>query len=659
MQNEEVKLEEVIVEAKREGINEISTIDVSPDLLKKLPSLTGEVDLFKMLQLLPGVKAANELSSGLYVRGGSPDQTLTLVDGVIVYNPSHLGNIASTFNSNAIRDIRLIKGAFPSEYGGRLSSILDIKLRSGTKEREKGTIGLGLINSYLTLEGPLGPNSTYMVSGRGMYYDAIQKEFDKEGTTPRYNFYDFNSKINYTISETDIFSISGLFSRDKMYNPPRNELNYDIQWINKNLSMSWTHINSKSLLLNSSLSYIDYDFKSNLYSPTETSSNYFSSSKLQDVFLRQDAELHLDENNTGKTGLELAIHNYDLLLSDFYDEALESDPFSGKNITSLEAALYLQLESQITSEFKTNTGGRFYYFGDKKYFRFEPRISSSYNFTGDFSLKAAFAVAHQFLHLITRNDISLPTDLWYPSTKMIEPSKSTQYVFGSDLYLFDKNYLISVEGYYKEMKNLYEFNNNLQLDPFNDSIEEQLVKGIGEAYGIEFFFDKQAGNLKGWIGYTLSWTKRKFDELNGGRIFYPRYDRRHDVSAVIAYEITRQLSSGLTWTYSTGQRFTMPLGQYLFNNVGLDNNQEIKFNYTALNGFNLPSYHKMDLNVTYKFNWLNLSFETYLNFYNVYNRKNVYAYYIIPVNQNDGSKVKLNQVSLFPFIPSFGLNIKF
>ena len=216
----DIELEEVVVEGERKDKPITSTIDISPELLTKLPTLSGEVDLFKSLEMLPGVNRASEISSGLYVRGGSPDQTLTLVDGVIVYNPAHLGNIASTFNSNALSDVRLIKGAFPAEYGGRLSSVLDVKLRSGTKEKDKGTVGVGLINSFAAFEGPLGSNSTYMISGRVMYYDLLQNELNKSSTIPRYNFFDLNAKINYVLSESNIISISGLFSHDHAYNPP-------------------------------------------------------------------------------------------------------------------------------------------------------------------------------------------------------------------------------------------------------------------------------------------------------------------------------------------------------------------------------------------------------------------------------------------------------
>jgi len=420
----DIELEEVVVEGERKDKPITSTIDIPPELLAKLPTLSGEVDLFKSLEMLPGVNRASEISSGLYVRGGSPDQTLTLVDGVIVYNPAHLGNIASTFNSNALSEVRLIKGAFPAEYGGRLSSVLDIKLRSGTKEKDIGTVGVGLINSFAAFEGPLGSNSTYMISGRFMYYDFLQSKLNKSSTIPRYNFFDLNAKINYVLSESNIISISGLYSHDHAYSPPTaTDTDYDIEWQNINLSLNWLQVNTSSLLLNSIISFIKYKFSSKIgVNPTAvTSYTYFSNPDLTDLYIRQNAELRWHQDHTLKLGFDLALHNYDLLYSDAYNEALEKDPYAGKDITSIEASLYFQNESQLTSELKTNLGGRVYYFANQKYLRFEPRISASYSFTPNFILKGAFAVAHQFLHLIVRNDITLPTDLWYPSTKQIQP----------------------------------------------------------------------------------------------------------------------------------------------------------------------------------------------------------------------------------------------
>ena len=660
MQPEDIKLEEVIVKGEKTKNTNVSTIDVSPELLKKLPSMSGEVDLFHALQLLPGVATASEISNGLYVRGGSPDQTLTLVDGVIIYNPAHLGNFASTFNSDAIKDVKLIKGAFPAEYGGRLSSVLDVKLRSGTKEENKGVISLGAVNSHATLEGPLGENSTYMISGRKMYYDLFQQKFDENSTVPRYNFFDLSGKITRTLSEQSILFISGMYDQDNIYSPASKNSDYNITWKNLALGLNWIQINSNSIFTNSLVSFVDYKFRSEINDSLNpgTLSSYFSSSDLKDFQYRQNVELHWNESNTSKVGFDLAFHNYHLLYSDVYDPLIESDPFAGFNLNSIEASLYLQNESHITDNIFSNIGVRVYYFDKQKYLSFEPRVSVDYSPFSKFRVRAAFAIANQYLHLIVRNDIALPTDLWYPSTKNIKPGKSTQYVFGFDYTL--PEYFISVESYYKRMEHLFEFKSNPSLDPRNNNIDDQFTEGEGEAYGIEFFINRTLGKFTGWVGYTLSWTRDQFDELNGGKIFYPRYDRRHDVSIVLTYEPDKNWTIGTTWTYASGQGFSIPTGQFIFSGVGLDQTTGVKYNFTERNGFKLPAYHKLDLNASYKFIWAGLQWETYVNIYNLYNRNNAFAQYVTFEKNADGTEVpKIKRISLFPIIPMAGIKLEF
>lgn len=657
---ENISLDEIIVEGKKIDKNILSTVDVSPELLTKLPSLTGEVDLFLALQLLPGINKSSELSNGLYVRGGSPDQTLTIVDGGVLYNPAHIGNIASTFNSNAIRDIRLIKGAFPAEYGGRLSSVLDIKLRSGTKEKESGTIGIGVINSFFSLEGPLKESATYMIAGRWMYYDALQRSFNQQSSIPQYNFYDLNGKVNYNISEASSFSISAMFSRDNMYNPPVDDIEYDIEWENLNVTLNWIQINSNSLFLNSSLGYVNYQFstKIGVGNNTTSSSSYYSYPDLTDIIFKQNAELNIAMNNKVKTGFEISFHNYDLLYNEYYDLSVEQDPYAGKNINSIEAALFLQDEAEYFNDLKTNIGGRIFYFGERNQISFEPRVSLSYQMYNDFYFKAAASVANQYLHLIYRNDIALPTDLWYPATANIEPSQSTQYVLGFDKYFDQDSYQASIESYYRNMKNLYEFKNSPKINPLNDSIEDQFIKGEGEAYGVEMFFQKRKGVLQGWIGYTLSWTKRKFDELNLGKVFYPKYDRRHDFSAAATYNLTNEITFGATFTYATGMRYNSPTGQFGFGSIGVSGSPQLLLDYAGLNTTKFPAYHKLDLSFNYKIKLSKVDINIYANLYNVYNRKNVYAQYVVfPSDKSEPPMLK--RISLFPFIPAAGVSITF
>lgn len=662
LEQEDIRLDEVIVKGKKLEKEILSTIDISPEVLYKLPTFTGEVDLFRALQLLPGINKASDLSNGLYVRGGSPDQTLTIVDGSIVYNPSHIGNLASTFNSNAISDLKLIKGAFPSEYGGRLSSVLDIKLRSGSKEKESGTVGLGLINSFFSFEGPLKDNSSYMVAGRWMYYDFLQKEFLKKSSVPLYRFFDLNGKLSYNLSETSAFSISAMYSQDKMYNPSGDDISYEIGWKNLNLTLNWIQINTNSIFLNSSIGYINYNFSSKIgiESKTVSSNSYYSNPNITDLVIRQIAEINWEINQKIKTGFELSFHNYDLLYSDYYDTVIDNDPYAGKDINSIEAAYFFQNESEFFDDLKTNFGARLYYYGDTKYFNIEPRISISYQLIPNFFIKTAAAQANQFLHLISRNDITLPTDLWYPSTKLIKPSSSWQYIFGLDSYFDGDNFRASIETYYRDMKHLYEFKNAAIFNPINNSLEEQLTEGRGESYGLELFLQKRSGALTGWIGYTLSWTKRKFIELNFGKLFYPKYDRRNDLSLTATYQFNDNLNLGATFTFANGLRYTLPPGQFIFNPIGTTGNDDIYLNYGKINESTFAPYHKLDISANYSFNLNKTRFNFFINLYNLYNRSNAYAQYVYYKTDPDGNLIALlKKISLFPFIPSFGVSISF
>ncbi len=657
----ELVLPEVVVKDKRESeiANQVSVINISPELIKTLPSMSGEVDLFRTLQLLPGIKISTEISNGLYVRGGSPDQTLTLVDGVIVYNPSHLGNFASTFNTDAISDIKLIKGAFPANYGGRLSSVIDIKLREGSRDRMKTKIGIGMISSNFLVESPLAENSTIMISGRRMYYDQLQNVFYSSSILPRYKFYDFNGKLTYNLNESNWLSISGFFGIDKLYASDKGTIGYDINWGNKTLSVGWTSISSPILFSTTSISYTNYKFQVFIEDRAGASSNYFTFSDLTDFSLKRETEFFPSEKNRVKFGAEVSIHNFKLTSSDFFIDEIDRETNLNNDQLSLEGVLYVTDEMKLSNWFSTNLGGRVYYFKERKKLSLEPRVSFSFIPMNDFYIRLAYARAHQFLHMITRNDISLPTDLWYPSNEKIEPALSDQFVLGAETYLFDGVYQFSIEGYYKTLDKILEFNPAAKFS-LNTKIDEQLEVGKGEAYGVEILLNKRAGELNGWIGYTLSWTKRKFDEINRGKIYYPRYDRRHDISIVLSYSFLKDWNLSATWVYGTGQAYTLPTGQFGFAEAG-NQNQDLRFDYLSRNTYRLPDYHKLDLSIGYKFNIKEMNCQASLSLFNLYNRKNPFAQYITyNVDPLTGDKIpKLKQLTLFPFISSFSISAQF
>jgi hypothetical protein len=675
-----VQSEGVVVEGKREDspTRAISSVELRPGFMEQLPSLGGEVDVFRTLQLLPGVKSISEISSGLYVRGGSPDQNLILLDGVIVYNPSHLGGFLSTLNSDALRDVRLIKGAFPAEYGGRLSSVVDMTMREGTKEKISGAGGISLINSRLTVEGPITEDATFMLSGRRMYLDLLTSLAPESEDIPTYYFYDANAKFNYRLSESDHIYLSGYFGRDVLNSPESVGDNFSITWGNITTNLRWMHIVSPTLFTNFSAIYTDYDF-STLFEDQygggggsgSSSAHFKSVSGIRDFMLRGEAQYFPHEDHIIKTGLEATEHRFradaSAELTDF--GKIERDPTIR---TSLDASFYLQDEWQVTPQLSANIGGRLYYFQNGDYFRAEPRVSAAYQLTDEVSLKGAFSMGNQFLHLVARNDISLPTDVWFPSTETVRPSESMQGVLGVESSLFDGEYLLTVEGYYKTMRNVLEYKDTASFS-LDVPLENAFAAGDGEAYGVEFFLNKRIGEVTGWIGYTLAWTRRTFEELNFGRPFYPRHDRRHDISLVLVYRLGESWELGATWVYGTGQAYTVPTGQYRFGHTEIDDpsrdpsgiGYSERLDYTERNEYRLPAFHKLDLNFAHSFSWFKLPFKLSLNIYNAYGRKNVFAQYVDreytrdPVTGEYFDEYKFKRFTLFPFVPTIGLSFKF
>ena len=651
-----VMTQELTVTADRESspTSSISSISISPSFVSKMPAFGGEVDIFRTLQLLPGIAAGSELSSGLYVRGGSPDQNLILLDGVTVYNPSHLAGFISSFNNDAIKDIRMIKGAFPAEYGGRLSSVLDLTMKEGRKDKLGGKAGVSLISSKLTLEGPINENSSFMISGRRFYFDLLLGLITNDA--PTYYFYDFNAKANYKLSENDVLYVSGYLARDVFGVNENDNDDISVDWGNSTANMRWMHIVSPELFTNFSLVYTDYVFNSNI---GERDVVFNTGSRIRDIVLKGDAQYLAYDDHIIKTGADITWHNFNAKANFLGIDEIPEAGFLGEgNINTFDIALYAQDEWKVNDRIDVNYGLRGYYFQQGNYLDIEPRISATYLTDGGIRLKGAFAVANQYIHLIVRNNISLPTDLWFPSTENILPSRSYQGVLGAEMNIIDDTYLISLEGYYKKMNNLLEYRDDAEFT-LGIPIEDQFTSGEGKAYGIELFLNKKIGNFTGWIGYTLAWTKRQFPELNNGKEFYPRYDRRHDVSLTLNYEFNETWELGLAWVYGTGQAFTMPTSTYIWRDDFNWNDE--KYQFSDRNGVRLPAYHRMDLNFMYKFEAYELPWILSINIYNVYDRRNPFAWYINnEYNDQTGDySKKLKQITLFPIIPTLGLSFEF
>lgn len=650
-----VMTQELTVTADRESspTSSISSISISPSFVSKMPAFGGEVDIFRTLQLLPGIAAGSELSSGLYVRGGSPDQNLILLDGVTVYNPSHLAGFISSFNNDAIKDIRMIKGAFPAEYGGRLSSVLDLTMKEGRKDKVGGKAGISLISSKLTVEGPINENSSFMISGRRFYFDLLLGLITNDA--PTYYFYDFNAKANYKLSDNDVLYVSGYFARDVFGVNENDNDDISVNWGNSTANMRWMHIVKPELFTNFSLVYTDYIFDSNI---GEEDVIFNTGSRIRDIVLKGDAQYLAYDNHIIKTGADITWHNFNAK-ANFNESNINEADFLGEgNINTFDIALYAQDEWKATDRLDVNYGLRGYYFQQGNYLDIEPRLSATYLTGEGVRLKGAFAVANQYIHLVVRNNISLPTDLWFPSTENILPSRSYQGVLGAEMNIIDDTYLISLEGYYKKMDNLLEYRDDAEFT-LGIPLEEQFTRGEGRAYGIELFLNKKIGNFTGWVGYTLAWTKRQFDDLNNGKEFYPRYDRRHDISVTLNYEFSDVWELGLAWVYGTGQAFTMPTSTYYWREDYDYYND--KYQFSDRNGVRLPAYHRMDLNFMYKFKAYNLPWVLSINIYNVYDRRNPFAWYIN--NEYDPQtgdyKKQLKQITLFPIIPTLGLSFEF
>jgi outer membrane cobalamin receptor len=661
----DVVTSDVVVLASREDVSptsSISAVSVNSDFIKSMPAMLGETDVFRVLQLLPGVKSPSELSSGLYIRGGSPDQNLILLDGVTVYNPSHLGGFLSTFNNDALRDVRLIKGGFPAEYGGRLSSVLDMTMKDGNSERVRGAGGLSIISAKALLEGPIGDDVTFMLSGRRMYLDLVSKiamPNSDASSTPGYYFYDANAKLTWKIGENDRLTVSGFFGRDVLDGPPSDGFDLDIGWGNATFNTRWMHIVSPELFTNLSVIYTKYDFKTDLRSNDYLA--FYSLSKIADITTKGDATYYLSQDHTIKAGFELTSH-------DFTNDVSDSLDFSGFVIRSsstpaLDAALYVQDEWTISKGLSANAGLRGYYFPNADMFALEPRLQLAYELTPSLKITSSYAVAHQFLHLIVRNDINLPTDLWFPSTKTIRPERSEQFILGWELGLGnEKEYVVQVEGYYKDMQNLYEYKDTASFTLFGAPLESQFTRGDGRAYGVEFFLNKRLGDLTGWIGYTLSWTTRTFAELNQGKEYFARYDRRHDASITLSYKLSKSIDLGVSWVYGTGFAYTMPTGQFSFGGVDPGNSEPaVEQTFTDRNGYRLPAYHRLDINLGFKTTVFGLESVINLSVYNAYNRLNPFAQYFEqdydPATKT--SKLVLKQLTLFPIIPSIAWNFSF
>ncbi len=685
------KLQEIEIVSKKNTIADkvdMSRIDIPINQIKEIPALLGEKDVLKVIQLLPGVQTGGEGQSGLYVRGGGPDQNLLILDEAIVYNASHLFGFFSVFNGDALKSVELVKGGFPARYGGRLSSVIDLTMKEGNNKRYTGEIGVGVLSSRFTFEGPIQEGkSSFMISGRRTYIDVLLQPiiYATSGNNAGYYFYDFNAKANFTLSDKDRLFISGYFGKDNFYSiirERRARLETDFGWGNRTLTARWNHVFSPKLFSNASLIYSHYNLNIGLESYDGRSDTFTLKyqSIINDIGFKYDFDWRPHPNHQVRYGIQSVQHQFQPAALVIKAGGFGNLQNKIKTIYSYESGIYIE-DLWKWNKFQFNPGFRVshYFVDNKSFINPEPRFSTSYNISPDLALKASYARMFQYIHLLSNSGISLPTDLWIPATAALLPMRSEQTAIGIAKD-FSKGFSFSWEAYYKDMKNVVQYREGasflLQDDIFNVNSagsrnwEQQITRGTAWSYGTEWFLQKKTGDFTGWIGYTLSWTQMKFEELNFGKPFWARYDRRHDISVVGSYKISPNVNFAFTWVYGTGNAITIPKGYVPGNNHQMsaypilwDPRLQSYNNFIDFgnrNDFRMEAYQRLDLGIQFH-KEKKMGTETWeISIYNAYNQANPFFYYgATDYNSRNESITSLKKVNLFPMLPAVSWSFKF
>jgi outer membrane receptor protein involved in Fe transport len=681
--------QEVVVSSKKRDANvknaQMGKFTLPIEQIKAIPAFLGEVDLLKTIQLLPGIRNAGEGSAGLYVRGGGPDQNLILLDDAPVYNTGHLFGFFSIFNSDAIKNVTLIKGGMPAQYGGRLSSVVDIAMKEGNNQKFQVEGGLGLIASRLSVQGPIKKDkASFIVSGRRTYIDALSKPFIKSSSQfygSGYYFYDFNAKVNYKFSEKDRLYLSGYFGRDVFdFVNGKQSLKVNIPWGNATGTLRWNHVFNKRLFGNTTAVYNDYNFT---FNAAQNNFEIKLASGIRDLSLKQDFDLYPFTGHKIKFGGIFIYHKFTPSVVSGKQDSVVFNPNNAQIKFANEAAVYIQDDWEINDKIKINAGLRYSWFqqigpykiydtddnGNRKdstvfnkgksvktYGGLEPRLTLRYALNDETSVKASVTRNLQYIHLVSNSGTTLPTDIWVPSTYKVKPQISYLYAAGLFKNFKDNMYETSLELYYKQMQNQIEYQEGYTPTSLEDT-ENFFTFGKGWSYGAELFINKTKGRLTGWIGYTLSWTWRKFDGLNFGDKYPAKYDRRNDLSVVALYELSKKWKVAATFVYGSGNAATLPQRFYIVNGI-------LTQEYSRINEYRLPSYHRLDLSaiLTPKKNerrkWKS---EWVFSVYNAYSRKNPYFIYFDQNGSplNGSLTIQAKQVSIFPIIPAITWNFKF
>lgn len=673
-------LKEVEVKATQAGEaiqerTQMSSVSIPIKQIQSLPAFMGEVDVIKVLQLMPGVQSGTEGSSGLFVRGGSPDQNLILLDGVPVYNVSHLFGFFSVFDANAINSVELIKGGYPARYGGRLSSVLDIRMKEGNMKTFSGNASIGIISSKLSLEAPIVKDKcSFIVSGRRTYIDLLARPLIMAQTNGNsyggYYFHDFSAKLNYKFSEKDRLYISGYTGDDNFYFRDKTAgdlVKGNIGWGNMTAVTRWNHVFNPKLFSNTTITYTRYklrnEFSFDDKEDNESDIGSFYSSSINDFAAKMDLDYVPSPNHYIKAGVAATQHYFKPAVQQFKAGGGAIDTtLSGGNTRAIELDAYVEDDYKISNRLKANIGLHWSGFAvDKTFYNsLQPRLATRFLLNDKISLKASYAYMMQYLHLLTTSSaLSLPTDIWVPVTAKVEPQVSHQVAIGA-AYNLAKQYELSIEAYYKDMRNLLEYKEGASYFSNSGGTWEDLVEvGKGNAYGAEFLIQRKEGKLTGWIGYTLAWSNRQFENLNFGKTYPYKFDARHDFVIAAVYRPKPRIELAATWIYRTGNALSMPLNLYAddvtpvpYNNYDGD---EIQY-YDGRNGFRMNPYHRLDIGISFIKPKKKGESRWNIDIYNAYNRKNPFFMYRGEAEINGTTQPAIKQVSLFPILPSISYN---
>ncbi|MDA3867117.1 MAG: TonB-dependent receptor [Salinivirgaceae bacterium] len=677
-------LDEVVVAANaREAIEgtQMSTHTIKLIDLRKMPALMGEVDIMKSIQKLPGIDGGTEASSGVFVRGGDPGQNLILLDGVPVYNVNHLFGFFSVFNNDAINNVDVVKGGFPARYGGRLSSVIDIRMKEGNMKDYDIEGSVGLLSSKLTISGPIIKDKTsFLVSGRRSYLDVLTRAAGKLTDEGVFGFWfgDLNLKVNHIISPRDRLYLSAYMGEDKFF--LRGEWNDDfskdkyemaLKWGNITSSMRWNHVFSGNLFSNTSLTYSRYRFGDEISLEYEDhfDNSYFKymqeyTSGVEDITANVDFDYYPSTNHQIKFGVNYTYHTYNPginVMKTDADDMEEVNNKRGDNPTyAHEMAAYVEDTWDISDMVKANVGARYssFFVNEKRYASLEPRLSVRAKLHPDLALKGSVANMKQYIHLLSNSSITLPTDLWVPATENLKPQTSWQYALGAN-YLLQNSYKLSLEGYYKTMENVIAYKEGAAFTPTDQNWQSKVLNGRGWSYGAEFMGEKDWEKTNVAVAYTLSWTYRQFDELNRGEKFPYKYDRRHSINLSCTHVFSERFDVGLNWMYSTGSAFTVPYEVYeTAPNPFVEHyyNDNTATHFTERNNYRAPAYHRLDVGVNFhkEKKWGERTWS--LSLFNAYGRYN--PVFMIVETDYDGG-LSLKQYTLMRFVPSFSYSFKF